>query len=253
MTTTVTREMIKTGLTALGLKPGSRVLVHSSLSSFGHVEGGADAVIDALLDAVGERGTVLVPTLTGSEALSPQNPPLFDPLNTPCWTGRIPETFRKRSGAVRSLHPTHSVAAIGADAAALTQEHTFSITPCDEHSPYGKLAQSENGCILLIGVDHESSTTFHHVEELAGVDYHMQPGFARATLIIDGEAVHRHYMLHAYGTPRHFNVMDTIFTERGIQQSARIGESLVRLVNAREMVQITLQCLRADARILCKR
>jgi len=87
------------------------VLVHSSLSSLGCVEGGADAVIDALLDVLGPGGTLVVPTLTGTESLSAENPPRYDPDATPCWTGRVPETLRRRPGAMRSLHPTHSVAA----------------------------------------------------------------------------------------------------------------------------------------------
>jgi aminoglycoside 3-N-acetyltransferase len=250
--TTLTQHDITAGLRALGLDTGHQVLVHSSLSSFGYVEGGADAVIDALLDTVGPGGTVLVPTLTGSEALSPQNPPVFDPLHTPCWTGRIPETFRQRPGAVRSLHPTHSVAAIGADAQALTADHIDSLTPCDNLSPYAKLAQSGTGYILLIGVDHQSNTTMHHVEELAGVPYHMQPGLARARILVDGREIVRHIMLHAYGSPRRFNVMEPLYLERGIQRSAHIGQAAIRLIHARRMVDITLQALRANARLLCE-
>lgn len=250
--TTLTQHDITAGLRALGLETGQQVLVHSSLSSFGYVEGGADAVIDALLDTVGPGGTVLVPTLTGSESLSPQNPPVFDPVHKPCWTGRIPETFRQRPGAVRSLHPTHSVAAIGADAHALTADHIDSLTPCDNLSPYAKLAQSGSGYILLIGVDHQSNTTMHHVEELAGVPYHMQPGLARARILVDGQEIVRHIMLHAYGSPRRFNIMEPLYLERGIQHSAHIGQAIVRLIHARRMVDITLQALRANARLLCE-
>ncbi|MBN1286467.1 MAG: AAC(3) family N-acetyltransferase [Anaerolineae bacterium] len=249
-TASITQSDIARGLAALGLAKGHKVLVHSSLSSFGHVEGGADAVIGALLEAVGPHGTVLVPTLTGDETLSPARPPVFDPAQTPCWTGRIPETFRQRPGAVRSRHPTHSVAAIGAGALALTQDHLQSVTPCDARSPYGKLAQLPDGYILLLGVDHEASTMFHHIEEAVGVGYHMQPGFARATLYIDGETIHRHYMLHRYGPRRHFNAMEPVFIERGIQRAAHIGQSYARLVHAGRMCEVTRQCLAADPRIL---
>lgn len=248
---TLLQSDITNGLKDLGLKPGCKVLVHSSLSSLCYVEGGADTVIAALLEAIGTAGTLIVPTLTGSEALSSQNPPTFDPMHTPCWTGRIPETLRKRRNALRSLHPTHSVAALGADAAALTRDHIDSITPCDDLSPYGKLATLEDGYILLLGVTHEANTTFHHVEEIIGVDYHMQPGFAAAQIMVDGQPFTHYVMLHAYGTPRRFDVMDAVFTERGIQQVGRIGEAAVRLVHARRMVEATAQALRVDKRILC--
>ncbi len=248
--TSITPTTLAAGLAALGLPAGAAVLVHSSLRSFGHVEGGADAVIDGLLAAVGPAGTVMAPTLTGSEALSPANPPIFDPAATPCWTGRIPETLRLRPGAVRSLHPTHSVAALGADAADLTAGHARSVTPCDELSPYGALARRAGGYVLLLGVDHESSTLFHHVEELAGLAYHMQPGFAEAIQIVDGVAHKRPIMLHRYGASRCFSRLEPLFSALGIQRTGQIGAATVRLVHAAEMVAAALAAVRADPRIL---
>ncbi|MBT3996151.1 MAG: AAC(3) family N-acetyltransferase [Chloroflexi bacterium] len=250
--TTISSNEIHAALGDLGLPTGARILMHSSLSSFGHVDGGADAVIDAVLKAVDSSGTVVVPTLTATALHSPNDPPVFDPVNSACWTGRIPETFRKRPEAIRSLHPTHSVAAIGPDAEELTSDHTFSISPCDEKSPFGKLAQLENGYVLLVGVGYDSVTTFHHVEELAAADYHMQKGFTKATLVIDGENIERHYMLHQWGTARDFNIMQPLFIERGVQKMTRIGDSEVRLLHAPSIRQITLECLRSDSRILCK-
>lgn len=239
-------------LQRLGLAAGHKVLVHSSLSSLGYVDGGADTVIDAVLATVGRTGTMLVPTLTGSELLSPDNPPRFDPRRTPSWTGRVPEMFRHRPDAIRSLHPTHSVAAIGADALSLTQDHLDSITPCDQLSPYGRLAVCKDGYILFIGVGHESNTTLHHVEEMAGVAYHLQKAFARAEIVIDDQVIYRHILLHRYGTPRQFSVMEPMWIERGIQTQTRVGGALLRLVQARRMVQVALQCLRVNPLILCK-
>ena len=247
----ITANNIKEGLNLLGLDVGSIVLVHSSLSRFGFVEGGADAVIDALVATVGMSGTVMVPTLTGNETLSSENPPTFDPEDTPSWTGVITETFRKRSDSIRSLHPTHSIAAIGADAKALTKDHFNSITPCDKLSPYGKLAQQTNAYILLLGVDHSVNTTLHHIEEMVGVDYHMQEGLVRCTMILGSEKVQRYYMLHKYGADRQFNIIDPLLTERGIQMITRIGNAEIRLVKAQQMVKLVAKCLLADQRFLC--
>lgn len=247
----LTQADIAAGLRDLGLYAGCNVLVHSSLSSFGHVEGGADSVINALLDVVGESGTVIVPTLTGSELLNADNPPIFNPVNSVCWTGKIPETFRQRFNAIRSLHPTHSVAAIGANAVTLTQDHLDSVTPCDALSPYGKLPSLPDSFILLIGVTHISNTTFHHVEEIVGVDYHLQPGFVQAKILADGREITRHLMLHAYGTPRNFDIMEPLYLERGIQQNGMIGSATLRLIQAQKMVDLTIQAVQADKRILC--
>jgi aminoglycoside 3-N-acetyltransferase len=242
-------DEIVRGLRALGLARGDVVLVHSSLSSLGYVEGGAEAVIEALLEAVGSQGTVVVPTLTGSEALDADHPPIYDPDETPCWTGRIPETFRQRSDAIRSLHPTHSVAAVGARACELTVGHEHSLTPCGPNSPYGRIARA-NGRILLLGVDHEVNTTFHLVEETVGVPYHMQPGLVAAKVIERGEARTIHLMIHRYGSPRVFGRLESALRERGIQRDGQIGQAHVRLIDAGRMVELACQALRQDPGIL---
>ena len=95
---TVTKNDILDGFNRLGIRPGDTFVSHSSLASFGHVEGGADAVVDALLECVAPGGTVIVPTMTFG---SP-----FDPARTPSKCGAITEAFRKRPGAVRNL-PRH--------------------------------------------------------------------------------------------------------------------------------------------------
>jgi len=120
------------------------------LRSFGPVDGGANAVIDGLLEALGPEGTLLVPTLTGHRGLSPENSPHIDLRTAPCWTGTIPETLRQRPGAVRSVHPTHSCAAIGQRAAALTRDHHISPTPCGITSPYFRNALA-GGYIAMVG------------------------------------------------------------------------------------------------------
>ena len=60
----ITREQLTADLTSLGLKPGDVVMVHSSLSALGPVDGGADTVVDALLEAIGPTGTVIAVDMT---------------------------------------------------------------------------------------------------------------------------------------------------------------------------------------------
>ena len=58
----VTRNALITGLARLGIAQGDTLFIQSSLKSLGYVEGGAQAVIGALPDAVGPQGTLLLPT-----------------------------------------------------------------------------------------------------------------------------------------------------------------------------------------------
>jgi aminoglycoside 3-N-acetyltransferase len=245
----LTRQELVVGFRQLGLAAGHIVLAHSSLSSFGHVEGGARTVIDALLETVGPLGALMVPTLTGSSALNAQNPPVFDPDKTPPWTGRIPETLLSYPQARRSHHPTHSVAAIGARAAELVAGHEHCVTPCGADSPYARLA-AWDGYVLLIGVDYERCTLFHHVEELVGAPYHIQPGFVAARLVLGEQVRTIHLMIHAYGNKRCFSRMEAPLKERGAQREAQIGNAHVRLISARELVRVTAQALQHDPTIL---
>jgi aminoglycoside 3-N-acetyltransferase len=126
--------------------------VHSSLSVIGYVDGGADAVIDALLETVGPSGTILMPTyaLRGTMLDYAKTNPLFDPKNTPSYMGKITEVFRCRKEALRSLFPTHPVAAIGPHAEYLLKDHEKGQLPFGRKSPFFKLIGLD-GYIMLIG------------------------------------------------------------------------------------------------------
>jgi len=243
----VIREDIIAGLRAIGLPAGTKALVHSSLSSFGQVTGGAETVVEAMLQAVGPEGTVVVPTFTGSEALSPANPPYFDVRSTPSWTGRIPETFRLRPDARRSLDPTHSVAAIGRERDALLRDHELSPTPCGVETPFGRLAASDDGYVVFLGVGLQCNTTFHHLEEVAGLPYHLQSDPTLATVVdYDGRSRQVRVWLHAYGTRRNFNRPEPYFLAKGIERVGRIGNCTVRLLRAKPMAEYVLKRLRTD-------
>lgn len=251
MSKQMTRDLMIEDLVRLGLRTGDVVLVHSSLSKIGWVDDGADAVIDALLSVVGGEGTVMVPTLTGSADLSAENPPVFDVRSTPCWTGKIPETFRSRDNAVRSLHPTHSIAAIGAMAEEIAAGHENAATPCGKGSPYDRLSTLSNGRILLLGVTLESCTSFHHVEELAEVPYHMQEFPAEAT-VVDREGQERRVMtyLHKYGYWRNFEGMKDRLIQAGIMRTGKIGDADSALISAKEFTVSVLNAVKENPEIL---
>src|SRR5450759_4325859 len=111
----LTRADIVNGLRDVGLQLGDRVLVHSSLAALGDVDGGADTVIDALIEAVGTDGLVVVPTFACQ--------PPFDRKTSATPLGAVADRLWRRPNAFRSLHPTHSVAAIGHGAEELVRDH----------------------------------------------------------------------------------------------------------------------------------
>ena len=172
----VLKEDLKEALKSLGLKEGDHVIVHTSLSSMGFVCGGAQIVIEALLETVKESGTIMMPTQSWKN-LDPEagvhweepkewwqlirdNWPAYDKDITPTNTmGAVAEMFRKWPGAIRSSHPARSFAAKGKNAEYLLKDHDL----CDifgEESPLGKLYQLD-GKVLLLGVGYDKNTSIH--------------------------------------------------------------------------------------------
>ncbi|MET9905749.1 AAC(3) family N-acetyltransferase [Streptomyces sp. NPDC006476] len=175
----VTRDTVTAELRALGVEPGEILLVHSSLSSLGWVCGGAVAVVQALLDAVGPDGTIVVPTQTGdlSDPALWERPPVpeewwdriratmpaYDPRLTPSrGVGVIPETLRTWPGALRSAHPQTSFAALGPRAAEILDGHAPDCR-LGERSPLARLERL-HARVLLLGAGYDTCTCFHLAE-----------------------------------------------------------------------------------------
>ncbi len=97
---------ILSGLKCLGLNKGDNAFVHSSLSRFGYVEGGASTVIEALRETIIDSGTIIMPSFNMS--IFSSNEIVYDVRKTPSEMGLITEIFRKMKGVKRNqniLHP----------------------------------------------------------------------------------------------------------------------------------------------------
>ena len=175
----VTRARIAEDLRALGVRPGGVLLVHSSISALGWVCGGAQAVVEALRDALGPGGTLVVPTHTGgnSDPAGWAHPPVpeawwpairaelpaYDPALTPArGLGAVVELVRTQPGALRSAHPQVSFAALGPAAETITAGHALD-SGFGERSPLARIHDLD-GDVLLLGVDHGSNTSLHLAE-----------------------------------------------------------------------------------------
>ncbi len=158
----VTLEDIKSSLKSFGFRRGDRIMVHSSLSSFGWVEGGAETVIKALMDVVGNEGTILMPSFNHGAPFEDSSTGFYDPSQTPCTNGRIPDTFWRMEGVYRSLDPTHPFAAWGKDAERYTKNHHLTLT-MGEDSPLG-LIMRDDGYQINFGTTHATTTAKHLAE-----------------------------------------------------------------------------------------
>lgn len=186
MTEHEAQKRIAEDLLSSGLRRGGAVLVHSSLRSMGYVPGGAETVIRGLLDALGPDGTLLMPALS-YECVDAVHP-VFDVLRTPSNIGVIAETFRTRSGTMRSVQPTHSVCGIGAQAEGFLKNHHLDETPCGAHSPY-RILRDCDGQILFIGCGLKPNTSMHGVEELIEPPYLFGPRIAYRVILPNGNEI----------------------------------------------------------------
>ena len=174
-----TRKSLADNLRSLGLGTGDVLLVHSSLSSLGWVNGGAEAVVRAFLDVLGDTGTLVVPTQSSdnSDPKNWQHPPVpeewkqtirntmlpHNPRTTRTYhMSVIAETVRTWPGAVRSAHPQASFTAIGPKAEELMKGHALECG-LGERSPLKKLEEAK-ARVLLMGVGFEKCTAFHLAE-----------------------------------------------------------------------------------------
>lgn len=178
----LTKEDLIKQFKECGVDKGQTIFVHTSLSHLGFVVGGAETLIRALLEIVGEEGTLMMPSQTWKN-LDPStgvhweepkewwpiiraNWPAYDKEITPAiGMGVVAEMFRKWPGAKRTNHPARSVAAVGKYADYITEEHDLS-NIFGENSPLDKLYKLD-GHILLIGVGYEKNTSLHLAETRA--------------------------------------------------------------------------------------
>lgn len=163
----VTIARLVDDLERLRLPRGAAVLVHSSLKRLGFVEGGAATVVAALVEVVVRRrdGTLALPcfSIDGSMHQTLLADRVFDVRATPTTLGAIPEAFRRHPGVVRSVHPTHSLAALGRDAAWVVADHHRCGTSFGAGSPMMRLKELD-GWLIGLGT-HLGTVTFYHCLE----------------------------------------------------------------------------------------
>jgi aminoglycoside N3'-acetyltransferase len=219
-------------VSALGVQPGSVLLMHASFSSVGPVEGGPRGLIEALLSALGKDGTLVMPSMADDDDTP------FDRTESRCRTvGIVADTFWRMPGVLRSDSP-HAFAAFGPQAESITQPHPVDI-PHGRESPPGRVYEL-GGQVLLLGVGHDANTTLHVAEAIAGVRYR-QP--KHATVLENGKPKR-----HEYGETDHccenFALLDAWLGDR--QRRGKLGNAEARLARSRDIVATALTHLREN-------
>lgn len=237
----LTKQDIVNDLRRLGVGPGMTIMVHSSLSALGHVEGGAETLIEALIEAVGPEGTVAMPAMPGSG--------VFDIESSPSTVGTVTEVFRTYPGVRRSFHPSHSACAIGPRADFLLEDTLDHPTAIGAESPWGRLSRLPEAHVLLLGVDQDRNTLLHHPEEVVRAPY--LNTIQREYRAEDGSV--RTKTLELFPGPhRDFIGLEPIIMASGAMRIGKVGNAVARLMHAMTTVEAVTEALRKDpAAVLC--
>ncbi len=242
-----TKRELQQHLEEIGVQPSDTLLVHSSMKAIGEVEGGAETVLDALGEFL-QSGLLVLPTHTWEQINETYN--VFDVLHEPSCVGILTNFFRLRPGVLRSWHPTHSVAALGEDAADFVHGEEHIDTPCGRKGCWGKL-YDRGAKVLFLGAPLNRNTLIHGVEEWASIprrltDHHILLKIKTP----DGTIIDRPMRRHSAPIPgdvsQNYDKLAVPLLKRGIAVQGKIGDADSTLIEVRPMVELTLEFLARD-------
>lgn len=240
----------------IGLETGDCVIVHSSFKSLCLTDHTPADVITTLIEVIGNKGTLIMPTFTysysgiwGSKAFHLDETPGVS-------NGILTETLRAFPGSLRSSHPTYSVVAIGM--------HSKDVTADKEHANALGMGSSFDEAkqlgakILLLGVGQNRNSMIHHAEVAAGLPYNDIPfrEFWGRIASVDHDGVITEVQLNQEfpGCSDNFEVVHEYLDQLGLIHQGSICAAHGILMSAEEMVNAVVSKLNHEPSwLLCDR
>jgi len=239
-----TKQNLQKQLNALGINPKGTLMVHLSCKAIGEVEGHGGIVLDLLAEYM-EPGLLVLPCHTW-RSVSVENP-VMDVLYTPTCTGALTEVFRRRPGVWRSLHPTHSLAALGKDAREFLAGEEHISTPCGKDGAYYKLWERD-AQILLLGVNFTRNTFIHGIEDWDGALGSVSEEKTDLYVVnYQGNRIYTPQYRHCsrVGSDA-FSKLEPDALQQGILTLGRFGDATTRLMRARPLREMVAAILKRD-------
>ena len=232
---------------SLDVEPTSTLLIHSSMKAIGPVESGADTVLDAWMEYM-KDGLLIFPTHTWNRVTKSTD--IFDSRTQSSCVGILSELFRQRSGVVRSLHPTHSVAAFGKDALSYVSGEEKAPSPLPREGCWGKLLDRDAN-ILFLGCTLRSNTFIHGVEEWNEIPDRVS-AWTKPLTLIDQEGKEYHVDMHCHhceareDVSENYGKLEEPFRRLGAIRYGKFGNALCILGNAQKMNEIASKLLKRE-------
>ncbi len=233
----VTKKQLLSQLEAFRHAQGRIVTVHTSLKAVGEIEGGGETLLSALIDFFTRNdGLLCVPTHTWDRDV-------YDLRTAYSCIGVLPQLAAAHPDAVRTLHPTHSMAVFGnrEKAVRFAEYEAIADTPTNPKGCYGKLFR-EDGYVLLIGVGQDKNTYIHCVEEFLNTPHRLTESKVEKRIIhTDGTEEKRHLYWFDETIPDvsvYFPKFEKPFRHYGCIEDGTIGNAKAQLCGARKMYSV---------------
>lgn len=245
----ITKKQIIEDLEKINVKKGDLLNIKASVKSIGHVEGGPKTVIQALLDAVGPKGTIVSDSFINVYPLpfSKEHAKIISSRFTPSYAGAIANCMINHPNSFRSTHPVQRYAAIGALAQDLCKNHT------PASGPYDLLEEMTNmgGKNLKIGPDSmvPGVGTTHIVIEKLGLKRAVKPS---GIMYIDNQGKQKLFRVDwSGGCGFGFNTLLPWYQEaKAVLGESTIGLAPCRLTLMKTTYDKELELLKKDPRVI---
>ncbi|MCL1844821.1 MAG: AAC(3) family N-acetyltransferase [Defluviitaleaceae bacterium] len=251
-----TKNSLLTDLKSTGINPSGTLMVHSSCKSVGECEGGGDTILDAFIEFMRD-GLLIFPTHTWEyvkrDGFDENGVPVgknnvFDYEKMPSCVGILSNLFMKREGVIRSMHPTHSVSALGADAADFVRGEEFLQTPCPRNGCHGKL-YDRGAQILFLGCELSKNTYLHGVEEWHDIPDRLTEKPQEIFIRRGGELLPCPQYRHCFSggdVSANYVKAEKIFIENGAATYCKIGSAHSVLCDAVKMADLIGEIFRDE-------
>lgn len=238
------KEEIIQQLEVLGIQKGMVLLLHADTRRLGHLIGGEQILIEALMESVGYEGTIIMPTFT-PQLMDPScqkkrvNPMFWEDvrhnalsfdrkLTPPLHCDALIHQFLRNDGIVRSYHPLYSFAAWGKYAKIICDKHPLHFG-LSKDSPLGKVVDF-NGYVVMLGCEYEDCSIF----QLARYNGEQSPIRVISAPIENNHKVLWKDMLELDYDTKNFSQIGEVMEERSVVKTSYIGNGRCRLFSARE-------------------
>lgn len=230
-------------LRSLGIREGDTLMVHAGFDRFSGFKASPSRLIDMLFHAVGANGNLLMVSMaymsSAYDYLKQGKP--FDVRKTVSHMGLVSETFRRRQGVLRSLHPSNPVLAAGPKAQWIVEGHEACLQPCGPGSPFDKIGQL-HAKVLFYDASIYTQTFFHYLEDSLETRLPFplfRDGFVAAT-VIDYAGDIRVIQTKTYSEEairrRRPQIMTRELDRLGLIARARIGNSRLILLATDDVI-----------------